>query len=64
MRKVFTYLILAFMVLLLLLNIFVLIQNFVPSVYATYYMAGIKAGAICDCPVLVGDCVCKINLPK
>ncbi|MGB9773546.1 MAG: hypothetical protein ACP5JH_09400 [Bacteroidota bacterium] len=26
------------------------------------YMAGVKDGDICHCPVVAGDCICAINL--
>lgn len=28
------------------------------------YMAGNLNGPICSCPVLIGNCVCEITVPK
>jgi hypothetical protein len=63
LKRILTYLSLILLGVLLFLNGFVIIQSSVPNLSAKiYYMAGIKTGDICDCPVEVGDCVCKIKL--
>ncbi|MGQ9618908.1 MAG: hypothetical protein ACUVUG_08125 [Candidatus Aminicenantia bacterium] len=61
----FVYLILGFVVVLLFFDIFVLVQFSILNASAgPIYMAGIKIDEMCDCPVLVGDYVCKIRVPK
>jgi hypothetical protein len=49
----------------LFIVLFNVVQLVSPSTVSAkvYYMAGIKDGDICSCPVTVGDCVCRITLP-
>lgn len=62
MKKVLIGSLMVLLGFLLLANTFVLIQSSVPYAHAEdKYMAGnFNPSPICECPVKIGDCVCKI----